>query len=167
MNDYAAKAASTNKKVLKLCPSWKKTMTEGIPCIVCSPRTRRSLHSKETQVQLMLSRNQFFATLCDTKATFQHGKSWARVVEDMKLIKRHFAGCTQEAADSAAAWSSGDDSPGLIEAETFAKGLKVRGEPEDGQLNPLATAQWNRAPKWPLACLKTLLQAPDCFCLRH
>ena len=74
--------------------------------------------------------------------------------------------CVKEAAEFAAAWSGGDDSPGLNEAETYAKSLKVRKEPGDGQLGILAIAQLKRAPKWPIACLKTLLQAPEQFCRR-
>ena len=50
-------------------------------------------------------------------------------------MRPHFAGCAKEAAEFAAAWSGGDDSPGLNEAETYAKTLRVRKEPEDGQLS--------------------------------
>ena len=73
-------------------------------------------------------------------------------------MKPHFAECAKEAAEFAAAWSGGDDSPGLIEAENYAKGLKARKEPENGQLSILAAA---RVPDrmWPIACLKTLSQA--------
>ena len=81
-------------------------------------------------------------------------------------MKPHFAGCLKETSDFAASWSGGDESPGLNEAETYAKSLKVRKEPEDGQLAILAKANLKRAPKWPIACLKTLLQAPEQFCGR-
>ena len=75
-------------------------------------------------------------------------------------MRPHFAVCAREAAEFAAAWSGGDDPPGLIEVETYAKSLKVRKEPEDGQLSNLAKTQLKGAPKWPIACLNTLLQAP-------
>ena len=65
------------QKVLKLCPSWKKPMTAGIPCIVFRREIEEAcpelpeflikagnqshdVHSKETKVQLMLSMNQLF-----------------------------------------------------------------------------------------------------------
>ena len=70
-------------------------------------------------------------------------------------MKLHFAGCVKESAEFAAAWSGGDDSPGLTEAEAYAKSIKVRKEPEDGQLSILAKAQFKRAPRRPIACLKT------------
>ena len=70
-------------------------------------------------------------------------------------MKPHFAGCAKESAEFAAAWSGGDDSPGLNEAEAYAKGLQVRKGPEDGQLGTLAKAQLKRAPKWPIAWLRT------------
>ena len=81
-------------------------------------------------------------------------------------MKPHFAGCCREAADFAAAWSGGDHAPGLNEAEAYAKSLQVRKEPEAGQLGTLANAQLKNAPRWPIACLKTLLQAPGEFCRR-
>ena len=84
----------------------------------------------------------------------------------MTQLKPHIAPCAQEAAEFAAAWSGGDGAPALVEAEAYAKSLKVRREPEDGQLATLAKAQLKRAPRWPIACLKTLLQAPDRFCRR-
>ena len=70
-------------------------------------------------------------------------------------MKPHFKTCAKEAADFAASWSGGDHAPGLSEAEAYAKSLKARKEPEDGQLGILAKAQLKRAPKWPIACLKT------------
>ena len=81
-------------------------------------------------------------------------------------MKPHFAGCAKESAEFAAAWSGGDSAPGLADAEAYAKTLKARKEPEDGQLGILARAQLKRTPRWPVACLKTLLQAPDQFCRR-
>ena len=64
-------------KALQLCPSWKKPMTEGIPCIVfrreleelCpdlpeflskAGNQSHDVHSKETKVQLMLNMNRLF-----------------------------------------------------------------------------------------------------------
>ena len=47
------------------------------------------------------------------------------------------------------------------EAEAYAKSLKVRKGPEDGQLGILAKAQLRRAPMWPIACVKTLQQAAE------
>ena len=66
------------QKVLKLCPSWKKPLTEGIPCVVFRRELEEAcpelpaflskagnqthdVHSKETKVQLMLTMNQLFA----------------------------------------------------------------------------------------------------------
>ena len=172
-------------KALKLCPSWKKPMAEGIPCTVfrreleaaClelpeflsrAGNQSHDVHSKETKVQLMLSLNQLFVSqkrLAGTAAAAS-APSWLQVVQEMESMKPHFAGCAKEAADFAASWSGGDESPGLNEAETYAKSTKVRKEPEDGQLGMLAKAQVKRAPKWPIACLKTLLQASDQFCKR-
>ena len=54
----------------------------------------------------------------------------------------------------------------LHDAEAYAKSLTKRRDPEDGQCSLLAKAQLKRAPKWPIACLKTLLQASDQFCKR-
>ena len=81
----------------------------------------------------------------------------------MKPHLKDFAG---EAAEYAAKWSGGDESEWLVEVEAFAKTLKVGREPEDGQLGLLASAQLKRTPRWPTACLKALLQAPECFCRR-
>ena len=89
------------------------------------------------------------------------GSAWACVVNEIEIVKPHFAGCAKESAEFAAAWSGGDDAPGLADAEAYAKSLKVRKEPEDGQLGILAKAQLKRAPMLPIACLKTLSQAPD------
>ena len=47
------------------------------------------------------------------------------------------------------------------EVEAFAKQLKVRREPEKDQLDFLAKAKLSRAPQWPIACLKALLECPD------
>ena len=74
----------------------------------------------------------------------------------MEIMKPNFASCAKEAAEFAAVWSGGDDSPGLNEAEAYAKTFKVRRESEDGKLANLAEANLKRAPKWPIACLKTL-----------
>ena len=63
-------------------------------------------------------------------------------------------------------WAGGDDAPCLQEAEAYAKTLNVRREPADGQLGLLATAVVRRAPQWPIACLKAILQAPELFCKR-
>ena len=58
----------------------------------------------------------------------------------------------KEAAEFAAAWAGGG---GLDEAEAYGKSLRDRKEPEDGQLGILAKAGLKRAPRWPIACLKT------------
>ena len=64
-------------KVLQLCPSWKKPLAEGIPCIVfrreleaacpelpgflsMAGNQSHDVHTKETKVQLMLSSQQLF-----------------------------------------------------------------------------------------------------------
>ena len=65
----------------------------------------------------------------------------------MTVMKPHFAEGAKEAAEFAGAWSGGDESPGLNEAEAYAKSLKVRREPEDGQLGTFAKTQLKRAPK--------------------
>ena len=161
----------------------------GIPCIVfrreleaaCpelpgflskAGNQSHDVHSKETKVQLMLSLNQLFVAqkrLADTAASgpsAASAPSWAQVVREMGIMKPHFAVCAKEAAEFAAAWSGGDDSQGLNEAESYAKSINVRKDPELGQLGTLAKAQLKRAPWWPIACLKTLLQAPELFCKR-
>ena len=189
---------STNGKIdqvkaLQLCPSWKKPMADGIPCIVfrreleaacpelagflsMAGNQSHEVHSKETKVQLMLSFHQLFVAqmrLHDTAASAPSAESdtaasasWDQVVKEMTVMKPHFARCAKESAEFAAAWSGGDHAPGLNDAEAYAKSLKVRKEPEDGQLGILAKAQLKRAPRWPIACLKTLLQAPEQFCRR-
>ena len=65
------------QKVLKLCPSWKKAMDDGIPCIVFRKELEEAcpdlaaflskagnqshdVHSKETMVQLMLALHQMY-----------------------------------------------------------------------------------------------------------
>ena len=186
-------------KALQLCPSWKKPMTEGIPCIVfrreleelCpelpeflskAGNQSHDVHSKETKVQLMLNMNRLFvgkkrmaaSTLPAGSAPATSAGSataapatWAAVVKEISNMKPHFADVAAEAADFASAWSGGDDSQYLKEVEEYAKSLKVRREPEAGQLSILAKAQLRRAPKWAIACLKTLLQAPDVFCRRN
>ena len=181
-------------KALKLCPSWKKPMTEGIPCIVfrreleelCpelpeflskAGNQAHDVHSKETKVQLMLNMNRLFvgkkrmaagsapAASAGSAPAASAGSAptWAAVVKEISNMKPHFADVAAEAADFASAWSGGDDAPCLVELEEYAKSLNVRREPEAGQLSILAKAQLRRAPKWAIACLKTLLQAPDFF----
>ena len=81
-------------------------------------------------------------------------------------MKPHCKDDAKELSEFAAAWSGGDGTALLLEVEAFAKTLNVRREPEKGQLSLLAKAQVRRAPRWPIACLKTLLQAPDLFCKR-
>ena len=60
--------------------------------------------------------------------------TWEQIVEEMANMKPHFASCAKEAAEFAAAWSGDDTAPGLNDAEAYATSLKVRKEPEDGQL---------------------------------
>ena len=146
-------------------------MADGIPCIVfrrelelaCpelpgflskAGNQSHDVHSKETKVQLMLSLNQLFTAVSAPSAGSAPTRSWAQIVQEMAMMKPHFASCAKEAAEFAAAWSGGDNAPGLCEAEAYAKSLKGRKEPEDGQLGILAKAQLKRAPKWPIACLK-------------
>ena len=84
----------------------------------------------------------------------------------MADMKPQFAECAKEAAEFAAEWSGGDESPGLVEAEDYAKSLNKRRGPENSQLGFLAKAKCKRVPKWPLACLMALLHASDLFCPR-
>ena len=171
--------------MLKLCPSWEKPLSEGIPCVVfrreleaaCpelpafltkAGNQSHDVHSKETNVQLMLSLNPLFVAqkrfsgTCGPPAAsaLPHATpsaaamSWDSVAQEMEITKPHFSGCAKEAAAFASAWSGGD----------FAKSLKVRRELEDGQLGLLAGARLTRAPKWPIACLKAVLSAPELFC---
>ena len=131
------------------------------------------VHLKETKVQLMLDMHRLFiaqdrlnfATAASApsaeSAPSAAPPSWEKVAKEMSTTKPHFADCAKEAADFAAAWSGG-----LNEVEAYAKSLAVRKEPEHGQLGILANAQLKRAPRWPIACLKTLLQAPGEFCRR-
>ena len=89
------------------------------------------MHSKEAKVQLMLSLNQLFVAQKRLKAqtrpsdtaasapsdeTAPKDPSWTQIVQEMEAMKPHFAGCLKESAEFAAAWSGGDDSPGLNEA---------------------------------------------------
>ena len=178
-------------KVTQFCSSWQKPMADGIPCIVfrreleaaCpelpgflskAGNQSHGVHSIETKIQFMLSLSQLFVaqklhsgTVASAPgATAPATSSWEQVVQEMEIMKPHFASCARECAEFAAAWSGGDSAPALVEAEAYAKSLKVRKEPEDGQLGTLAKAQLKRAPRWPIACLKTLLQAPEHFCRR-
>ena len=185
------------QKVLQLCPSWRKPLDEGIPCIVfrreleaaCpslpdflskAGNQTHDVHSKETKVQFMMSLNQLFVAqkrklAAKSAASAPPGASappaasatWESVVQEMQVMKPHFADTAKEGAAFASAWSGGDDSSGLVEVENFAKTLKVRREPEDGQLGILARATLARAPAWPLACLKAILQAPELFVHRR
>ena len=169
-------------KVLQLCPAWKIPIEKGIPCIVfcrelevaCpelpeflmkAGNQSHDVHSKETKVQLMLALNQLFMSQKrlkpDGSASSAASAPWERVVKDMISMKPQFADCAAEAAKFASAWSGGDGSPALLEVEAYAKQLKTRREPENGQLGFLAGAVMQRAPKWPIACLKALLAVPD------
>ena len=105
----------------------------------------------------MLSLNQLFVSqkrLSRTAASAPPAESanpWDPIVKEIEVMKPHFAGQAAEAAAFAEKWSGGDDAAGLH---------------EDAQLGTLAKAALTRAPKWPIACLKTLLQAPELFCRR-
>ena len=90
------------------------------------------VHSKETKVQLMLSLNQLFVAqkLHAGTAASAPGPTWEQIVQEMELMKPHFASCATESAEFAAAWSGGDNAPGLSEAEAYAKSLEARKEPE-------------------------------------
>ena len=178
-------------KILQLCPSWRKPLAEGIPCIVfrreleaacpelpgflsMAGNQSHDVHTKETKVQLMLSLQQLFVAhrrVAEAAASAPSAESappaasasWEQVVQEMAVMKTHFQNCLKEASEFAAAWAGGG---GLDEAEAYGKSLRVRKEPEDGQLGILAKAVLKRAPRWPIACLKTLMQAPDFFCKR-
>ena len=187
------------EKVLKLCPSWKKAMEDGIPCTVFRRELEEAcpelpaflsragnqshdVHSKETKLQLMLALQQMVVagTRLRRKSaesapaaasapaagissdTSSSAAAWESVVQEMIAMKPHSADCVKEAAMFTSMWPEG-----LKEAEIFAKSLKVRREPEEGQLALLATAKMKRAPRWPMMCLKTLMAAPECFCPRH
>ena len=76
-------------------------------------------------------------------------------------MKPHFADCAEECMQFAEEWSGGKGSPAILELEQYAKTLNGRREPEKGQLGLLAGAKLARAPKWPVACLKVILSAPD------
>ena len=175
-------------KVLKLCPSWKKPMQEGIPCTVFRRELEEAcpelpaflskagnqshdVHSKETKLQFMLALHQMFvaqerfrASAAESAPSAESTSPWDSVVQEMIVMKPHFADFATEAATFTSAWSGGEGAPALNEAETFAKSLKVRREPEYGQLGLLAKANLARAPRWPIMCLKTLMSAPACFC---
>lgn len=166
-------------KALQLCPAWKTPMVYGIPCIVfrrefeaacpelpgllsMAGNQSHGLHSAETKVQLMLHLHQLFMAQTTPAAS----ASWEQFLHQMAAMRPHYASVAKECAEFAAEWSGGDDAPSLNEAEAYVKGLRVRREPEDGQLRVLANAQLKRFPRWAIACLKTLLQAPDHFCKR-
>ena len=168
-------------KMLELCPSWNQPMTVGIPCIVfrrelevaCpelptflskAGNQSHDVHSKETKVQLMLALNQHFMSLKRRNSSMAPAApipNWERVVMETITMKPHFAECATETAEFAAAWSGDDKSSALLEVEAYAKQLKRQTEPEQGQLGLLASAKLNRSPKWPVACLKACLSAPD------
>ena len=177
---------------MQLCPSWRKPLAEGIPCIVfrweleaacpelpgflsMAGNQSHDVHTKETKVQLMLSLQQLFVAqrrFAETAASAPSAASarsaastsWEQVVQEMGVMKPHFQQCAKESAEFAAAWSGGG---GLNEAEAYGKSLRIRKEPDDGQLGILAKADLKRAPRWPIACLKTLMQSPDQFCRRR
>ena len=146
------------QKTIQLCKSWEKPLRDGIPCIVfrreleaacpelpgflsIAGNQSHEVHQKETKIQFMLSLHQLFtAASASTRSAGAASTRWAHVVSEMGTIKPHFANCAKEAAEFAAAWSGGDQSPALHEAEAYAKTLKARKEPEDGQLGILANA---------------------------
>ena len=77
----------------------------------------------------------------------------------MKAMKAHIAPeLIDEAAAFTASWGGFDS---LVEVEAYAKQLRKRREPEVGQLNLLAGAKVSKFPRWPIACLKALLSAPE------
>ena len=113
---------STNGKIdrvkaLQLCPSWKKPMTDGIPCIVfrreleaacpelpgflaMAGNQSHEVHSKETKVQFMLSLHELFMAqrrLAGTAASAPSAASaaWDKVVQEMTVMKPHFARCAK------------------------------------------------------------------------
>ena len=174
-----------HQKAMSLCPSWKKPLTDGMPCIVfrreletaCpelpaflsrAGNQSHDVHSKETTNQLMLLLSQMYHASYKAAVTAESARAptWQDAVREMVLIKPYFQEKASEAAAFCAAWSGGDESPNLVEVEAFAKTLKVRREPEYGQLEMLAKANMKRQPRWPTACYKALLQAPDKFCRR-
>ena len=130
----------------KLCPPSKESSTDSLPGLLSD--TAESAQDA-----------------CET-AESAPSNSWENVVRDMVTMKPHFADKAKEAAAFCAAWSGGQGSPNLVEVEAYAKTLKLRREPEPGLLEMLANAPLKRAPRWPIACYKALLQAPDQFCRR-
>ena len=72
-------------------------------------------------------------------------------MKDISIMEPHFQDYAKEAAEFISASYGGDESPYLLELEAFAKSLKVRREPESGQLSLLAKAKVMRAPRWPVA----------------
>ena len=169
-------------KVLELCPSWAKPMTEGIPCIVfkreldvaCpelapffskAGNQSHGVHTQETRVQHMLTLNQHFVASklrAASSVPAATAPTWERVVRETVAIKGpDLADCLKECAEFAAAWAGDDKSTALKEVESYAKQLTRRNEPEKDQLHYLAAAQLSRFPKYPIMCLKALISAPD------
>ena len=113
------------EKILKMCPSWRKPMQDGIPCIVfrreleeCIPELPEFLskagnqshdvHSKETKVQLMLIMNQLFVSQKHFAASTAVSApaapaSWDRVVREISTMKPHFKDDAKELSEFAAA----------------------------------------------------------------
>ena len=84
-------------------------------------------------------------------------------MKEVISTKPHFKDDAEEAAQFAHAWAGDDMSSNILDLEKHAKQLRVRREPEKGQLGLLAGAKLSRAPKWPLACWKALLSSPEAW----
>ena len=121
-----AKGVIDNAKVLQLCPSWAKPLSEGIECIIFRREVEEEIpllpallskagnqshdvHSKETKVQLMLDLSQLFVSKKRFTDTAESAQSWAEVAREMEVMKPQFAGKVAEAAEFAAKWSGGDE----------------------------------------------------------
>ena len=173
------------EKVLKLCPSWKKAMEDGIPCTVFRRELEEAcpdlaaflskagnqshdVHSKETMVQLMLALHQMYGAKTGIGTVPAESASsdqlWDQIAAEMIIMKPHFKDAVPEAIKFVREWSGGEDCAELLEAETFAKSLKLRREPDRGQVGLLAGANIRRAPKWPTMCVKTLMCGAEQFC---
>ena len=174
-------------KVLELCPSWEKPMTEGIPCTVfkreldvaCpelasffskAGNQSHGVHTQETRVQHMLTLNQHFVASklrAASSVPAEQAPTWERVVRETVAIKGpDLADCLKECAEFAAAWAGDDKSTALKEVESYSKQMTRRNEPEQDQLHYLAAAQLARYPNYPIMCLKTLISAPDKWAIK-
>ena len=125
-------------KVMQLCPSWQRPMSEGIPCTVfrreleeqCpdlpaflskAGNQSHDVHSKETKVQLMLSLHQLALakrqrSAASAKTDEAASAVWDCVVKEIETMKPQLKGKRAEAAHFASRRSGGDDATYLKES---------------------------------------------------